>query len=184
MSRSTVSIPPILQAMLFLQALHPRYKAIIYLFASKQKDISAASIDSIILDAQFMDELSFFHSNGNPDPATDDPLDTVYPHELSQVESINDEYPPAQYDPPVDGINPTWIHQWGIICRIARRTILFQSALDNGLSLFSCFQGFLGFCHVLAFPGWLESTQIGFSCSFLLDARMGVLVCPWSAREA
>jgi hypothetical protein len=55
MSRSVISIPPILQAMLFLRALHPRYKAIIDLFASKQKDVSVASkIDSIVLDAQFM----------------------------------------------------------------------------------------------------------------------------------
>ncbi len=57
MSRLMVSIPPILQAMLFLQALHPHYKAIIDLFALKQKDISVASINSIALDAQFMDEL-------------------------------------------------------------------------------------------------------------------------------
>jgi hypothetical protein len=55
MSRSAISIPPILQAMLFLRALHPCYKAIIDLFASKQKDVSVASkIDSIVLDAQFM----------------------------------------------------------------------------------------------------------------------------------
>ena len=43
-----------------------------------------------------MDELSFFGSNGNPDPITDDLLDTASPPELSQVESIDDdEYPPA-----------------------------------------------------------------------------------------
>ncbi len=54
MSWSTVSIPPVLQAMLFLRALHPRYKEIIDLFASKQKDISITSINSIVLDAQFM----------------------------------------------------------------------------------------------------------------------------------
>jgi hypothetical protein len=102
-----VSIPPIFQAMLFLRALHPRYKAIIDLFASKQKDISITSIKSIALDAQFMDELSFFGSNGNPGPVTDDAVDTAYPPELSQVESIDDVYPPAQYDPPVDGVDPT-----------------------------------------------------------------------------
>ena len=108
MSRSAVSIPPILKAMLFLQALHPRYKAIIDLFASKQKDISIASINSIVLDAQIMDVFSFFGSNGNPDPVTDDLLDTASPPELSQVESIDDdEYLPAQYGPPVDNINPT-----------------------------------------------------------------------------
>ena len=71
MSQLTVSIPPILQAMLFLRALHPHYKAIIDLSASKQKDFSVALTDSIVLDAQFMDELSFFGSNGNPDAVTD-----------------------------------------------------------------------------------------------------------------
>jgi hypothetical protein len=87
MSWSMVSIPPILQAMFFLLALHPCYKASIYLFASKQKDISVASINSIISDAQFMDEFSFFGTNDNPDPVTDNPLDTISPPELSQVES-------------------------------------------------------------------------------------------------
>ncbi len=48
MSRSAISIPPILWAVLFLWALHPRYKAIIDLFASKQKDISVTSIHSIV----------------------------------------------------------------------------------------------------------------------------------------
>ena len=71
--------------MLFLWALHPRYKAIIDLFASKQKDIYVTSINSIISDAQFMDELSSFGSNGNPDPVMDDLLDTASPPELSQV---------------------------------------------------------------------------------------------------
>jgi hypothetical protein len=83
MSRLAISIPPILQAVLFLRALHPRYKVIIDLFASKQKDISVASINSIVLDAQFMDELSFFGSIGNPDPITDDLLNTASPPEHS-----------------------------------------------------------------------------------------------------
>ena len=94
--------------MLFLPALHPCYKAIIDLFTSKQKDISVASINSIVLVAQFMDELFFFGSNGNLDPVMDDLLDTASPPELSQVESIDDdEYPPAQYGHPVDDVNPT-----------------------------------------------------------------------------
>ncbi len=54
-----------------------------------------------------MDELSFFGSNGNPCPITDDPLDTACPPELSQDESIDNEYPPAQYYLPVDGVDPT-----------------------------------------------------------------------------
>jgi hypothetical protein len=91
-SWSMVSIPPILQAMLFLQALHPRYKAIIDLFASTQKDISIATIDSIVSDAKFMDELAFFGTIGKPCLVTVDPLD--------------DKYPPDHYDSPVDGIDP------------------------------------------------------------------------------
>ena len=55
-----------------------------------------------------MDELSFFGSNGNPAPVTDDLLDTTSPNELSQVQSIDDdESPPAQYDLPVDDVKPT-----------------------------------------------------------------------------
>jgi hypothetical protein len=78
------------------------------MFPSKQKDISAASIHSIIYDAQFMDEFSFFGSNGNPDPVTDDLLDTMSPPELSPVQSLDDdEIPPAKYGPPVDAVNST-----------------------------------------------------------------------------
>ena len=151
------------------------------LFASKQKDISVTSIDSIVLDAQFMDELAFFCSNGNPGPVRDDPLDTVYPPELSLVESIDDEYPPAQYDPPVDGVGPTLDSPLGNHIPDGTED---DSVLDSALPLFSCFQVFWGFWQVLALSGWLESTQVGSSCCFLLDARMGVLVCPWSARVA
>jgi len=105
MSLSAVSIPPILKAMLFLRALHPRYKAIIDMFASKQKDISAASIDSIVSDAQFMDEFSFFGSNGTPDPITDDLLNTTSPPELSPVQSFDDDVIPlAEYGPPEDAL--------------------------------------------------------------------------------
>jgi hypothetical protein len=45
MSQATARIPSILQAVLFSWLLHPRYKAINDLFASKQKDIFVASID-------------------------------------------------------------------------------------------------------------------------------------------
>ncbi len=54
-----------------------------------------------------MDELPFFGSNGNPDPVMDNLLDTVYPPELFKVETIDNEYPFAQCDPPVDGVSPT-----------------------------------------------------------------------------
>ena len=47
------------------------------------KDISVTTIDSIVLDAKFMDALSFFGSNGKPGLITDDSLDTAYPPELS-----------------------------------------------------------------------------------------------------
>ena len=108
MSRSAVSIPPILKAMLFLRALHPRYKAISGMLASKQKDISAASIDSIISDAQFKDEFSFFGSNGTPDPVMDDLLNTTSPPKLSPVQSFDDDaIPPAEYGPPVDAFTST-----------------------------------------------------------------------------
>jgi hypothetical protein len=80
-----VSIPPIPQAMLFLRALHPCYKAIINLFASKQKDISIAMIDSIVSDAKYMDELAFLGTNDKPCLAVDDPLDNAYPPEVSQI---------------------------------------------------------------------------------------------------
>jgi hypothetical protein len=171
MSRSTVSIPPILQAMLFLRALHPRYKAIIDLFASKQKDISVASINSIALDAQFMDELSFFGFNGNPGPVTDDALDTAYPPELSQVESMRILL--LSMTLRLTALTLHWIHYSEIICRMARRTIPFQSALDSGLPLFSCFQGFWGFWQVLALSGWLNPHRLVSFCLFVLDARMG-----------
>ncbi len=101
MSCSAVSIPPILKAMLFLRALHPRYKAIIDMFASKQKDISAASIDSIVSDSQFMDEFSFFGSNGNPELSPvqsldDDAIPPAGHPALSPVQSLdNDAIPPA-----------------------------------------------------------------------------------------
>ena len=84
------SIPPILKDMLFLRALHPRYKAIIDMFASTQKDISAASIDSIVSDVQFMDEFSFLSSHGNPDPVPDDFND--------------DAIPPDEYGPPENAL--------------------------------------------------------------------------------
>ncbi len=51
--------------MLFLQALHPHYKAIIDLFVSKQKDISITTINSIVSDAKYMDELAFLALTAN-----------------------------------------------------------------------------------------------------------------------
>ncbi len=165
MSRSTVSIPPILQAMLFLRALHPCYKVIIDLFASKQKVISVASINSIALDAQFMDELSFFGSNGNPGPITDDALDTAYPPELSQVESMRILL--LSMTLRLTALTLHWIIHSEIICWMAWRTISFQLALDSSLPLFSCFRGFWGFWQVLALSGWLNPLRLVFLLLFV-----------------
>ena len=66
-----------------------------------------------------------------------------------------------------------WIHHLAIICKTARRAILFQLALDSGLTLFSYFQGFLVSGRFLALSGLIESTQVGSFFSFSLEARMG-----------
>jgi hypothetical protein len=51
LSWSSVAIPPILQVMLFLRAIHARYSDLLSQFASKHKDLSLASIDSVMADA-------------------------------------------------------------------------------------------------------------------------------------
>jgi hypothetical protein len=56
LSQSLVAIPPIPQVMLFLHALHSRCHHLLTQFASKQKDLASANIDSVVADAQFMDE--------------------------------------------------------------------------------------------------------------------------------
>ncbi len=89
--------------MLFLWALHPCYKAIINLFASKQKDILVTTINSIISNAKYISDLAFFGTNGKPCLVTDDPLDNGYPPEVSQVDPF-DAYPTDHQDSLVDGI--------------------------------------------------------------------------------
>jgi hypothetical protein len=64
LSCSLVAIPPILQVMLFLRAIHSHYQDLLSQFASKQKDLSAATIDSVVADAKFMDEFATVGSNG------------------------------------------------------------------------------------------------------------------------
>ncbi len=54
-----------------------------------------------------MDGFSFFGSNGSPNPVMDDLLDTTSPPELSPVQSLDDEIPPAKYGPPVDAVTST-----------------------------------------------------------------------------
>jgi hypothetical protein len=44
----SVTIPQILQVMLFLRAIHPSYQDLLNQFASKQKDLLVASIDSVV----------------------------------------------------------------------------------------------------------------------------------------
>jgi hypothetical protein len=41
-----------------------------------------------------MDELAFLGTNGKPCLAMDDLLDNVYSPEISQVDPLDDEYPP------------------------------------------------------------------------------------------
>jgi len=53
LSHSLVTIPQILQVMLFLRAIHPCYEGLLNQFASKQKDLSTASIDLILSDAKY-----------------------------------------------------------------------------------------------------------------------------------
>jgi hypothetical protein len=64
LSCSLVAIPQILQGMFFLPAIHSRYQGLLNQFASKQKDLSAALIDSVVADAKFMDEFATVVANG------------------------------------------------------------------------------------------------------------------------
>ena len=115
-----------------------------------RKDISIATISSIVSDAKFINELAFFGTNGKPCLVTDDSLDNAHPPEVSQVvEPINNEYPPDHYDPPVEGNDPMFDSSVeNHLSNGTGRMILFQSALDSSLTLFSCFQGFLVFWQV------------------------------------
>ncbi len=64
LSRLLVAIPQILQVMLFLHAIHLHYQGLLNQFAFKQKDLLAASIDSVVADAKFMDEFATVGANG------------------------------------------------------------------------------------------------------------------------
>ena len=59
--------------MLFLCLMHARYGNLLIQFASKQKDLSLASIDSVVLDVQFMDEFTVVGAGGKPKPGTPSP---------------------------------------------------------------------------------------------------------------
>jgi hypothetical protein len=76
LSRSSMAIPPILQVMLFLHAIHARYSDLLSQFASKHKDLSLASINSVVADARFMDEFVVIggkHKPGAPNPSSCSP---------------------------------------------------------------------------------------------------------------
>ncbi len=71
LSRSSVAIPPILQVMLFLHAMHSHYADLLSQFASKHKDLSLATIDSVVANACFMDE--FVVVGGKQKPSAPNP---------------------------------------------------------------------------------------------------------------
>jgi len=50
--------------MLFLRALHSCYQDLLNQFASKQKDLSVATIDSVVAHAKFMDKFVAVGANG------------------------------------------------------------------------------------------------------------------------
>jgi hypothetical protein len=52
--------------MLFLRAIHPHYQDLLNQFASKQKDLLVALIDSVVTDAKFMDKFVAIGANGKP----------------------------------------------------------------------------------------------------------------------
>ncbi len=110
-----------------------------------------------------MDEFSFFGQNGNPNPVTDDLLDTPSPPELSQVESLDDdEYPLAQYGPLVDDVNPTLDIPIGNHMPNCMEDDTVSAGIGYRSSVFPVSRVSFGFWQVLAFSGWLESTQVGF----------------------
>jgi hypothetical protein len=59
-----VAIPQILQVMLFLHAIHLRYQDLLNQFASKQKDLLVALIDSVVANAKFMNKFVPVGANG------------------------------------------------------------------------------------------------------------------------
>jgi hypothetical protein len=76
LSRPSVAIPPILQVMLFLCAIHVCYSDLLSQFTSKHKDHSLASINSVMANAQFMDEFVVVggkHKPGTPNPSSCSP---------------------------------------------------------------------------------------------------------------
>jgi hypothetical protein len=73
LSHSSVAIPQILQVMLFLRTIHPRYEGLLNQFASKQKDLTTSSIDSVLSDAQYMDGFTLIGAKGKAIPTQSTP---------------------------------------------------------------------------------------------------------------
>jgi hypothetical protein len=71
-----VAIPPILQVMLFLRGMHSRYQDLLSQFASKQKDLALATIDSILTDARFMDDFVVVKGKTKPGAPGSSPCST------------------------------------------------------------------------------------------------------------
>jgi hypothetical protein len=66
LSRLLVTIPQIRQVMLFLHAIYPRYQDLLNQFASKQKDLLIALINSVVANAKFMHEFATIGTNSKP----------------------------------------------------------------------------------------------------------------------
>jgi hypothetical protein len=73
LSRLAVAIPPILQAMLFLWAMHSCYADLLSQFATKHKDLLVATIDSVVADAWYMDDFVVVGSKTKPIVLTSSP---------------------------------------------------------------------------------------------------------------
>jgi hypothetical protein len=66
LSLLSVSIPPILQVMLFLWAMQSCYHNLLSQFATKYKDLSIATIDSVVADPRYMDDFVIVGSKTKP----------------------------------------------------------------------------------------------------------------------
>jgi hypothetical protein len=121
LSQSSVAIPPILQVMLFLRALHARYGDLLTQFASKHKDLSTASIDSVISDAKFMDEFTVVGAGGKPKPGHP-PLS---PHSPAAASVVTDG-DGKRYRTPFEWLASRWLqsnHQWALSLRLSHRLL-------------------------------------------------------------
>ncbi len=66
LSQSSVAIPPILHVMPFLWGIHLRYQDLLSQFASMHKDLSHATIDSVVADAHYIEKFVVVGSKNKP----------------------------------------------------------------------------------------------------------------------